>query len=47
MAAGWRVDQTTALIELWSDANVQNKLDGVQRNRTIYENIVKEMEKET
>ena len=34
-----------ALIELWSDANVQNELDGVQRNRTIYEKIAKEMEK--
>ena len=31
MAAGWSVDQTRALIELWSDANVQNELDRVQR----------------
>ena len=45
MAAGWSIDQTRALIELWSDANVQNELDGVQRNRTIYEKIAKEMEK--
>ena len=46
MAAGWSADKTRFLIELWGDANVQNDdLDGVQRNRTIYDKIVKEVEK--
>ena len=37
MAAGWTKDETWALIKVWGDANVQSKLDGVQRNWTIYE----------
>ena len=35
MAAGWMKVETR--IEVWDDANVQSKLDGVQRNQTIYE----------
>ena len=33
MAAGWTKDKTRALIDVWGDANVQSKLDGVQRER--------------
>ena len=39
MVAGWSTDKTRSLIELWGDANVQNVLDGVQRNQTIYDKI--------
>jgi len=40
MAAGWSVKATCALIALWGEHNVQEKLDGVSRNKTIYENIL-------
>ena len=40
---GWSIEATRALILLWGEANVQVKLDGVSRNRTIYEGITEEM----
>ena len=43
MAAGWRVEETRALVSLWGQANVQSELDIVVRNRTIYERIAREM----
>ena len=39
MAAGWSVDETRALLGIWGDADVQSKLDGVVRNRTVYQKI--------
>ena len=43
MAAGWTTEETGALVSIWGQANVQNKLDGIARNRTIFEKIAKEM----
>ena len=39
MAAGWTVDGTRALIGVWGEADIQSQLDGVARNRRIYEKI--------
>lgn len=43
--AGWSNEATHALISLWGKANVQEKLDGVSRNRLIYEGIAEGMRK--
>ena len=43
--AGWSNEATRALISLWGEANVLEKLDGVSRNRMIYEEIAKAMRK--
>jgi len=43
--AGWSSEATRALILLWGEVNVQEKLDGVSRNRTIYEGIAEGMRK--
>ena len=43
MASGWTSDEVQALIEVWGAANVQNQLDGEQRNRPIFEKISKEL----
>ena len=43
--AGWSTDATHILISLWGEANVQERLDGVTRNRTIYEEIEEGMHK--
>ena len=42
--AGWSVDETRALISVWGQANVQSQLDGVMRNRVIFERIARDME---
>uniref|UniRef100_A0A1X7U4R8 Myb/SANT-like DNA-binding domain-containing protein n=1 Tax=Amphimedon queenslandica TaxID=400682 RepID=A0A1X7U4R8_AMPQE len=39
MAAGWSAEPTAALLAIWGDENVQKQLDGVARNRSIYEKI--------
>ena len=39
MATGWDYEQTKALISIWGQNNVQRELDGVARNRTVYERI--------
>ena len=39
MASGWSADETRALIGVWGEADIQRQLDGVARNRPIYENI--------
>ena len=44
MASGWNTDETRALLSVWGAANVQSKLDGVVRNRTIYERIARELQ---
>ena len=42
--AEWTVHESRSLLGIWGDADVQSKLDGVVRNRTIYEQIVRELE---
>ena len=42
-AAGWSTDATKALVSVWSQQNVQNELDGVSRNRAIFERIAREL----
>ena len=44
MAAGWSSEETQALISVWGQAKVQIQLDGVQRNRVIFEGIAKQMQ---
>ena len=43
MAAGWSNEDTRALVSVWSQTNVQAELDGVKRNRTIFERISREL----
>ena len=43
MAAGWTADETKALIGIWGEEEVQNALDGVVRNKTIYQKIAAAM----
>ena len=43
--AGWSNEAMFALVSLWGEANVQEKLDGVSRNRMIYEGIAEGMRK--
>ena len=44
MAAGWTAEETRALISVWSQTNVQNQLDGVTRNRIVFEKIAISLE---
>ena len=37
------MDETRALVAVWSQENVQGELDSVARNRTVYERIAKEL----
>ena len=41
--AGWTAEETSALVSVWGHAEVQTKLDGVTRNRTVFERISKEL----
>ena len=43
MAAGWSAEQTSALLGIWGDDEVQAKLDGVVRNKSIYERIASQL----
>ena len=43
MAGGWNVEQTKALVSIWGQEDVHKELDGVQRNRVVYERISKEL----
>ena len=43
MATGWSTEATRDLVSVWSQKNVQSELDGVSRNRTIFERISKEL----
>ena len=40
--AGWSTEETRMLIILWGQANVQGQLDGVARNRAVYEQIARD-----
>ena len=42
--SGWSAEETRSLISLWGEANVQSQLDGVSRNRVIYERIARDMD---
>ena len=44
MAAGWTAAETRALIGVWGAADVQRQLDGVVRNRTIYERVARDLQ---
>ena len=35
MAAGWHFAEMKALLGIWGDADVQNQLDGIVRNKAI------------
>lgn len=37
MATGWSHEATRALLSIWKEQDIQSQLDGVQRNRVIYE----------
>ena len=39
MAAGWSKEQTKALVGIWGEENIQSALDGVVRNKTIYQKV--------
>ena len=43
MAACWTTEETRALVSIWAQENVQSELDGVQKNRKIYERISREL----
>ena len=43
MEAGWSTDATRALIAIWGEQNIQQNLDGVTRNKTIFEKNVAAM----
>ena len=36
MAVEWTTEETRVLLRVWGDADIQNKFDGVVRNRHIY-----------
>ena len=40
---GWSNDETKALLEIWEVSEVQSQLDGVIRNRTIYEKVTAQL----
>ena len=40
----WTSEETRALVSVWGEANIQEELDGVTRNKVIYEKITKELE---
>ena len=42
--ADWNVQETCSLLGIWGAADVQSKLDGMVRNKTIYEQIAPELE---
>ena len=37
--AGWSYEETRTLVGIWAAADVQRQLDGVLRNKVIYEKI--------
>jgi hypothetical protein len=43
MAAGWSAEQTSALLGIWGDDEVQDKLDGVVKNKSIYHSIASQL----
>ena len=43
--AGWTDDATKALLSIWGEHNIQDQLDGVKRNKHIYDKIASELPK--
>ena len=43
MAAGWSAQETRVLVSIWGEAEVQSQLDGVVRNKVVYETMSREM----
>ena len=43
MAEGWSTDATWALIAIWESKTYKKNLDGVTRNKTIFEKIMAAM----
>lgn len=43
-ASGWSHDATRALISIWGESDVQEKLDGVKRNKDIYLNVSRKLQ---
>ena len=41
--ANWNYEEAITLINIWSDANVQDEFEKSRRNTNIYEKIAKEM----
>ena len=39
MAAGWSLEERKALVGIWGAGDVQGQLDGVSRNKSVYQNI--------
>ena len=42
--AVWNDEETTKLIELWGEEDIQAMLEGCKRNKAVYEKIAREME---
>ena len=45
MTTGWTYEETRALVSVWGQEKVQSALDGVSRNRLIFEIIAQELNK--
>ena len=43
MAAGWDFAETKALFGIWEDADVQNQIDRIVRNKAIYQKVATAM----
>ena len=43
MATFWSKEETLKLISIWSDANIQEQLEGCRRNREVYAKIAREL----
>ena len=39
MAAPWSAKETKALLDVWGADSIQGHLDGVVRNRVVYEKV--------
>jgi len=43
MATNWTGNQVLRLIQIWGDYNVQEQLDGSNRNKHMYDSVAKEL----
>lgn len=43
MAAGWTTEATRALLSIWREQNIQDQLDGIVRDKFIYEKITESL----
>lgn len=42
---GWSSEATRALISIWGESDVQKSLDGVKRNKDIYQAVALQLQK--